>query len=104
MATTAVRNANTVYISSSASVSTIDAVTAKNTVLVGAVLTAGAAAETLAISDVTTTAAKLSLKAAAGTSVQFDFSEMEILFPNGIRVTPGQTDAVATLIIRESRA
>jgi hypothetical protein len=104
MATTATRSANTVYLSSSAAVSTIDAVTAKNVKLLGVVITTGASADSLTLMDVSTTSNKFKFYVAATATGSYPLTDMEALFPNGIRVALGQVDTVATLIIEETRS
>lgn len=104
MATTATRNGNTVLLEASGGASTIDALTAKNAAIFGIFLTAGAAAETLTLLDVSTTNKKLVVKAAAGTTSFYDLQNCPMTFPNGIRVTLTQTDSFATLVVSEGRS
>ena len=100
MATTAVRNANTVYLSSASAASAIDALTAKNTSVLGIILTAGGTAGTLTLTDVTTTSTKLVAAAAASTTVFIPLADSPIQFPNGINVSMSHVDIKATLIVQ----
>ena len=100
-----VRSANTFYIdsqasSSSATVSSNLAV--KNIKLVGAVFTATAAGS-VTLSDVTTDNKKLSLALAAAGSVQVEFLNTAMIFPNGISPTTLTTGSVSC-IIEETRS
>jgi hypothetical protein len=104
MATTAARSGNSVFLEASAGASTIDAITSKNILVTGVILTAGASAETLSLLDVTTTTNKLKVTAAANTTVHIRLEDTPLIFPNGIRVTLTQTTSFATLIIKETKA
>lgn len=103
MATTATRNANTLYLEASGGASTIDALAVKNIVVTGIIITSAGTAETLTLRDVTTTALKVVLKGVANSTINILLEEAAILFPNGIRATLAQTDSNVTLIIQESR-
>lgn len=105
MATTATRNGNTLYLEASGGASTIDALTSKNILVVGIVLTSGASAETLSLLDVHASSPpnKLKIKSAANTTTFIDLADSPIVFPNGVRVTLSQTDSYATLLIKETK-
>src|SRR5688572_26160711 len=103
MATTATRNANTLYIEASGGASTIDALSVKNIVVCGVIITSGSTAETVTLRDVSTTAIKAVLTGVADSTYTPD-NWQDMLFPNGIRVNLTQTDSHVTLLIRETRA
>lgn len=104
MATTATRNGNTLYLEASGGATTIDALTAKNVILFGVVLTVDGSGDTLTLLDVSTQVTKIALSAPASTTQFWDLSSCPVLFPNGIRATLGDSGSKATLIIKASGA
>lgn len=103
MATTATRNGNTLYLEASGGASTIDALSSKNILITQIIVTAGAAAETFTLRDVTTTTVKAVVKAAANSTVQIRLEDTPVICPNGIRVTLTQTDSHVTLLVKETK-
>lgn len=93
-----VRNGNTFYIDSTSPV-----INSVNIRVKAILLTATAASGRVVLQDVTTNNIKADLRVAtSGESRLFEFDKNPIVFPNGINPST-VTNAVATLIVEESR-
>lgn len=93
-----VRNANTFYVDGTASDLEV-----KNIRVAYITVTSTAATASLILQDVTTTANKIRVDiASANETVELNFDENPIVFPNGIKPAT-VTNCVATLVLRESR-
>jgi hypothetical protein len=97
-----VRSANTFYIDTQYSTGS-DELAIKNIRVLQITITATSANAVLLLADSTTGTKKLDLRVAtSGASQIFDFSDSPVVFPNGIKPTT-LTNAVATVVIEESR-
>jgi len=94
------RSGNTYYIDTQ--YATNEELAVANLTVVGVIVTATGASAVVALTDSGTV--KLNLRVAtSGATEFFDFSEAPIVFANSIRPTT-LTNAIATVIIRETRA
>lgn len=92
-----VRNANTWYVDTAS-----ESLTVSNIKIAGLLLTAGSSTSTLLLGDDVSDASypnKLSIVAAANTTVQVRLEDTNVVFPNGIRVKTLTSGATATLLI-----
>lgn len=91
-----VRNANTYY------ADTTGSITSKNIAVYGVVITPIGGTADIILQDVTTSANKMRLEVADGTSEFFNFAVTPIIFPNGFSIST-LTNCVATFFIKESQ-
>lgn len=92
-----VRNANTWYVDTAS-----ESLTVSNIRVSSIVLTAGGSTSSLLLGDDVSDASypnKLSIVAAANTSVQVRLEDTHMVFPNGIRIKTLTSGATATLFI-----